>query len=324
MEVGYKDVAQFLCSRKNFFKTARNSSVLEPDYYVCDGVDEWFDVSSVSLSSFQNIGYGIKMAEVADLGNRFRTEGQFFYVSISHKGVVAVYSFTDEKILELTDMNTFEKVELEVERRCLVGFYDDKLLAITYDYPLRECRVEDMFKNPDTSILKKVGKVDNVYTFADVTRLQDTRRLYYRTVDYIPCEYNVDTGRNIRLPIGKLVNSFCSTMGLDLGVRAIFQERGNGEFLYTLNQDYSVSCIFPYIKGTFATKIFPSKSNPKNLRFALKQYWDSFVWLDDRDIRNNMPISLEPCIGMVRLYQDKFLAFNSRTQKWVVVRIYIP
>eukprot|EP00766_Chilomastix_caulleryi_P002640 gnl/Chilomastix_caulleri/3645.p1 GENE.gnl/Chilomastix_caulleri/3645~~gnl/Chilomastix_caulleri/3645.p1 ORF type:complete len:136 (-),score=13.15 gnl/Chilomastix_caulleri/3645:40-447(-) len=119
-----------------------------------------------------------------------------------------------------------------VEDETIVGFYDKKCIFITYNLPLREATLEALNMNPQVSSLKIINGTTKAHPSTDVSRLESTRILFYRTPLYIPYYFNVDTRENIKL-VGSKAYVFPSTTGICLRHQCFFQEFENNSLLYS-------------------------------------------------------------------------------------------
>ena len=128
------------------------------------------------------------------------------------------------------------------------AFYDDKVILLTWYKPLREATVEDVFNKKNISVFKKIGDVDYVYPYADISLLHSRRMLCYTSKQGIPYEFNVDTRENRKIEIEQKVFMFSSLMGVDCGVKAVFQDPDN-RFTYTLDWNNKVTPLHEVREG---------------------------------------------------------------------------
>lgn len=106
------------------------------------------------------------------------------------------------------------------------------------------------------------------------------------------------------------------------GVRAVF--RGDDKYIYTLNEDNTATKVHEGQKGLLAI-LFPSASNPKDIRNAMFKYACNLVKCGNTiDIPDFM--GFDPYHSVVRLYKDIFLVCYSGwgVRAWILLRILVP
>ena len=75
-------------------------------------------------------------------------------------GVLAIcyYNNNTNKTIQFTDLVIRQQVNVGVEDPSSAAFYDN-FIVLTRDEYLREGDVDEVLKNPDTSILKTIGDI---------------------------------------------------------------------------------------------------------------------------------------------------------------------
>ena len=102
--------------------------------------------------------------------------------------------------------------------------------------------VEGTFDGRDVSVFKTIGDVDGDIPCIGISLLHSRRILCYRPTNYIPYEYNVDTGENERIDIEQRM-WFSSSMEIGCSVEGVFQDEDN-RFIYTLDWDNKVAPLY--------------------------------------------------------------------------------
>ena len=261
-----------------------------------------------------------------------RVEGGCFCTSLSHQGILAIYSWSEKNIIQFTNLINEKQMEIEVESGSSVAFYDDKVILLTYGRPLREAKVEDVFDEPDISVFQRIGNEDRVSPYTDTSLLHSRRILCYASILYIPpqyillqyvsYEYNVDTKENKRIDIDQEIETFSSLMGIDCGVKAVFQDYGNN-FTYALGWDNKVTLLRKVKKDNNIRSLFASSTSSKVLSKAVLRYDDYLIKGRNRIVPQE-PIRFQYTQSVIRVYEDIFLLYDDNTKKWVLCRIIVP
>ena len=271
-----------------------------------------------------DVGQGVKMTEPVKVEKGLRTGGEI-HASLSHQGIFAICDNSND-IIQFTNLNTNRQVKIKVEWESITGFYDSMLLLLTDSKPLREASVEEVFNNPRKETFRKIEGTSNVDPSTDVSLLHERRVLYYHTNYRKLFAFNVDTRVNTEINIGKRIYTIASFAGIDCGVKIVFQDLDD-RYTYILNNDNSVTKISEGQRDSL-TAIFPSASNPKNIKDAVFKYYrglfdNDFIkcgnWININDL-----IKFEDYYSVVRIYKDIFLACDRKTESWVLVRILVP
>ena len=138
----------------------------------------------------------------------------------------------------------------------------------------------------------------------------------------IPYEYNVDTRENKKIEIGQKVIGFSSLMGIDCGVKAVFQDY-NDTFTHMLDRDNDVIPLHKIREKWCITSIFASSTCPRDLSKGVLRYYDYLIKGGNK-VEPRKPMCFEDYQSMVRVYKDVFLLYDINTRKWVLSRIIIP
>ena len=311
-----RSIALFISGRKSFFREVACINCSVDEYCACDGADVLFDVDRVMRKGLVDVGQGVRITEPIKVEKGLLV-GDNIYVSLSHDGILAICP--NYSTIQLTDLNINKQVEMEVEDDSLVAFYDDIILLLTFRKPLREARVEEVFENPTIETFKKIEGTSDVKPYTDVSLLHDRRELYYYTVYRRLFSFNVDTRENTKINIGRRVGPIASLTGIDSGVKAVFYSFDDN-CIYALNNDNTVTKVNG--ENGCLEALFPSASNPKNIKDALFKYNDNLV-------KNGNKLDTSKLINfsghsVIRIYRDIFLTFDLSTNSWVILRIVVP
>ena len=322
-----EQIALYIIENKEdlFVERARINCTVDK-FCACDNAYELFGIGEVMQRKLVDVGEGVKVSEPVEVERGLRSEGKWFFASLSHRGVLAICSCLEDNdgnetyTLQLTGLGTDRRVEMEVENCTSVAFYDDKMILLTEGRPLREGNVEDVFGECNLTQLRRVGE-ECVYPSADVSLLNETRVLYYRTTDKRPFFLDVDTREGREIVLGKKVWSCASLTGVNCGVRVVFQDYLSG-ITYTLHKDNSVGVLGGKQMGGL-TVLFPSSTDPTDLGKAVPKYRDYLV-CGGKGVEVRRPLWFEADRSIVRIYRDIFLLYNVNTRSWVLARIIIP
>ena len=311
-------VALFISRRKGFFREEACINCSIDEFCACDGADVLFDIDSVMRKELVDVGQDVKMTEPLKVERKLSTEWDIF-VSLSHKGILAIC--VNKRTVQFTDLNNYRQVGIKVENISLAAFYNNVILLLTWEKPLREARVEEVFDNPIIETFKEIEGTNGVISFTDVSLLHERRKLYYPTTDYKLFSFNVDTRENSDIDVGRKVWAVASVAGIDYGVKVLFQDLDD-RCIYTLNNYNSVTKVD---KGHYnwLTTLFPSSSNPKNISNAVFKYFGNLI-KDGNKLDTSKLINFEYNYSVIRVYKDIFLAYDKKTESWVLLRIIAP
>lgn len=268
------------------------------------------------------VGEGIKISRPVEVRKELKSIGKWFYISLSYKGILSIHSTTRDtddyeytpgdgiNILQLTNLNNNNQVKIEAESESIVAFYDKRMILLTFNKPLREAEVKDVFR--------KIGKLD-VFPYSDTGLVLVRRILYCTTIDRTPYKYNVDTKENTKFDIGHKIWSFGSLFGIDIDVQCVFQDDYD-ECTYVVRDDDNVEEIRGRERYNF-TSIFASSSNSSDIEMGVLQYWSDLI-KDDKKIEFSSPVKFYED-SIIRIYRDIFLLYDGNTKHWVLSRIII-
>ena len=221
-------------------------------------------------------------------------------------------------ILQLTNLNNNNQVKIEAESESIVAFYDKRMILLASNEPLREAEVKDVFRTPNTSMFRKIGKLD-VFPYSDTSLVLVRRILYYTTIDRTPYKHNVDTKENTKFDIGHKTWSFGSLFGIDINVQCVFRDDYD-ECAYVVRDDDNVEEIHGR-EGYNFTSIFASSSNSSDIEMGVLQYWSDLI-KDDKKIEFSSPVKFYED-SIIRIHRDIFLLYDGNTKHWVLSRIII-
>lgn len=328
-----RETALFLAGREGFYRENAYLNCRVDVFCACEGANSLFNVDEVMGQRLVSVGEGIRISEPVGVPRGLRCEGKYFYASISHNGVVAIYSATGDilfhyeykegdgmNMVQFTDMNADRQVELEVESVSLVGFYDDRLILLTKDRPLREAGVEGVFEEPSLSEFERIGDVESVSPFADVSLLNSTRALLYTSTGGDLFSYDVDARSNKGVPLKGDALPYTSLTGIGCGVGTMFE--ATEREIYILRTDGTA--FGPLAKSyMFPNCALPSNSEPSDLGRMVLMY-GSHLSIGEREVIVREPIMFDGNQSVVRVYRDVFLVFDKGVRRWVLSRIIVP
>eukprot|EP00766_Chilomastix_caulleryi_P006825 gnl/Chilomastix_caulleri/952.p1 GENE.gnl/Chilomastix_caulleri/952~~gnl/Chilomastix_caulleri/952.p1 ORF type:complete len:267 (-),score=32.73 gnl/Chilomastix_caulleri/952:182-982(-) len=263
------------------------------------------------------------MSEPVPLGWKLRG-GHFIYASLSHKGVLSIFSSMHKYALQFTDLVNDKQNEIDVANWTHVGFFDDSFLMLTYGESLKSSEVEEILKKGDQATFKVIN-TGPIYCWTELSLIQETRTLVYCMLSSGSFQYNIDIGISTRIPINRKIWAFASLMGIDVGVKGVFYENGCGDLVHSLNHDFSITNIVSENTGYSVIFVIASESEPMNLVKAAKLYGNGFFFINGKrgeDIGG--PVLYQEYQSIVRLYRNIFMMYNRATDSWVLVRIVVP
>ena len=74
---------------------------------------------------------------------------------------------------------------------------------------------------------------------------------------------------------------------------------------------------------SWLTTIFPSASDPKSIQDAVFNYECGLIKCGKK-IDTSELMGFENYSSFVRIYKDIFLAYDTKTKSWVLLRIHVP
>ena len=306
---------------KNVINLGNGADLSVGSFKAFDGVEDVFDINSVMERRLVKVGPKVKMSEPITVDIEIEKQGGFIRASLSHNGVLAVYSLRGrKKALELVDLVHQKRADVEVEKTTLAGFYDDKILLLTFSYPLREALLSDVFEKQNISVFDDVGKV-GVNTEADVTLLNLKRKLYYTNRSDVPYMFDVDkrTESVVKIEVERV--SFASLMGIDVNINAIFQDLDDKN-IFLLNKDMEISPLRKTEQKELGS-VFVSESKPRDSEKFVLKFKKCFSSSWGTKIVEK-PVKFNDNYSIIRVYKDVFLLYDSGTREWVLSRIIIP
>ena len=315
----------FISSREGFFVTPCCIDCPVEAYCAFPAADFVLDVDAVLGKPLVEIGAGIKVSEPVEVDRSLRT-GSFVSASLSHEGVLATYVYDDTHLVQLTDFVENRQVDIEVEGRTTVGFYDDVVLFITDAMTPRESRIKKVFEEHSVEVFEYIVDLEGIDCYIDVSRLPSTKKLLYSDVCCELCEYDFVTRRNRRVGIEKRVCCMGSLTGIDVGVKCVFDEEYGELFTYSLGDDGEVKHVLDVYNESSLVAFIPSLSHPLDLeKWGLKIYSEGPCYIN-KDIVFNMT-GVEKGYNfssIVRVYKDIFLLHDDGHLRWVLVKILVP
>lgn len=238
---------------------------------------------------------------------------------LSHQGILAIYP--DGNTVQFTNLNTNRQVEMEVESYSLAGFYDNVILLITYQKPLRETMIESVFENPNIETFKAIEGTNNVLQNTDVSLLNDKRVLYYPTTDCDMFSFNVDTRVITQINVGRKIWIMASFAGINCGVEAVFWGYDD-DCTYALDKDNTITKINER-QDYGSTTIFSSTSDPQNIINAVFKH-GNYLMKGGNMIHTDKLIEFDNYYSIIRVYRDIFLVYDNDIMSWVLLRIITP
>ena len=245
------------------------------------------------------------------------SKGDFIYVSVSHEGVFAIYNYKT-KTIEIIDVIGGRRVYLSgVDKTSIIAFYDKNALLLTWKQRIKVARVVDIFAAKSLSVFTDIDS-EPVDSMCDVTRVQMTRRLYYRsTFNNKLYMLNVDTLKSTCTEVSARWS--LSTTGVSCGYECIINVNGKVCGLDSSGKTTEFADLIndPYV-------IVPSDSNPNDItKAAIFTFQRKYNYKGNNyEIKN--PVEFNRNISMARVYKDVFILYDNYKEEWVAVRILVP
>ena len=128
-------------------------------------IGDVFDVDGIMKQKLVNLGEEIKISGLLKIDDELIT-GDDIFASLSHQGILAISVHSDnDYIIQFTDLCTNKQVEVKAEHESIIAFYDDMILLLTWEKPLRETRLENVFDSPTIEMFKEIeGTNDALHT----------------------------------------------------------------------------------------------------------------------------------------------------------------
>lgn len=331
-------ISLYIANRLEFFANKYHINCNVLDYCAYPNADLFEGVKEAMQEKLIHIGKGISVSTPVIIKKKLR-KGLYIHATLSHEGVLAICSLMgNQHEIELTDLRTNNQCLIPVEEASSAAFYDDKIIVIVSRYPLRESKVSDIFESPDSINYKELGSVKRVSSNLDTSLLHATRALLYKSMDFIPYKYNVDTKENIRILGDLSVWSFGCMTGINTGVEGVFRAGGDDNFTYAYNKDGTTTLLSetkPMIYYTKSkpvgphavlTNVLPSMLHPEDLGKAVRLYANGcfYVGADDKESIPFGPFQYQGGHSIVRLFKDIHLAYDHKKKNWIIVKICVP
>ena len=149
-------IAFFIAGREDFLRRKACINCSIDEYCACDDIDLLLDVDAIMRKELIDVGQGVKMTEPIKVEKGLMI-GSNIHASLSHQGILAIHARSDSKcIIQFTDLNTNRQIEMNVESTSTAGFYDSMILLLTFQEPLREASVEEVFESPRIRTFREV------------------------------------------------------------------------------------------------------------------------------------------------------------------------
>lgn len=317
------NVAMYVALREDFFIHPCQINCPISEFCAFPGADTILGIDEALRSETVDIGLGVLVSRPVDFP-LVEACGEWTRASLSHKGIFAVCFGNIEFSVDFVNLVTGERGRIEVEDITLVGFYNNLAIFLTGEQPLREVYVNDVFKGNHKIVLRVIGNVESAHYYSDVSLLNETRILYFRTQAWTPYSYNVDTKEEKRILEGRSLLSFACLTGVDVGCRAVFHGDGCGESTYAINNDGSIETLMDTSPDGLLTVYVPSYSQLHNPHKGMRLYANNEFYIGEtKGGRISNPFDYNGSYSIVRLYQDIFIVLDERVAKWVLVRIIV-
>ena len=229
--------ARFILDREALFREEACINCPVERYIARGNASPIFGVDGVMRKEL-DVGEAVKMAEPLKVDKGLLT-GWGVHASLSHNGILAICA--NQNTVQFTDLNTSRQVNMKVESDSLVGFYDDMAILLTWNKPLREATVEEVFNNPTIETFKVIEGTNDVILWTDVSLLHVRRVLYYPTRDCKLFSFNVDTRMNAKIDLGMKVSYIASFTGIYCAVGAVFKGPLSRSCTCILNSDNTIT-----------------------------------------------------------------------------------
>ena len=138
-------------------------------------------------------------------------------------------------------------------------------------------------------------------------------------------EYNTDQKFLRQIFEGIKVESFISTTGIDLGVRALFKKLKDSPNIYALGMDYKIIEVANCPISARPIMIIPSESHPNNLLNSIKFFSNSYISTASNDSEILLhPFQYDGSQSIVRIALNFFLVYDKRSQRWLMMKVVVP
>ena len=238
------------------------------------------------------------------------------YASISHNGILAFsYRIATGYSLQFVDLLSERARSVEMDKAVLIGFYNDEAVLIRQGCPLSVIKVDSFFDPMGYPAFEDVTEVQCGNTVSDVTRLNKTRRLYFKgNEDAALYVYNVDTKECSNVE-SQSVSSFIETTGIDLGFNTLMSLDAGGA-VFGIKEDNSVVSVGGNVPDG-ASVIIPSSKKPDDI-----DRWFTVSGFVPQT--NTEFMKFGNTISLVRVWRDVFMVYDETRANWVFMRIIVP
>lgn len=313
-------IAVFISGRKNNFGEPACIDCPVDKFCACDDADVLFDIDGVMRKKLIDVGQGVKLSEFLKVEKELLT-GQDIYASLSHQGILAICVSSDQRsTIQFTDLNNNIQVKMSIEGDTLAAYYDNMILILTYRKPLREATVESVFNNPTVDTFDAIEGTLDVCAATDVSLLHVRRVLHYTSNDLL-LSFNIDT-RVYDDGIGRPgLCALASLTGIDSGFEYMYDSDTFTKSIRCMTCSEAEKDNDYYYHDMDA--IFPSNSDPEDIDRAIFRFGRDLVQNREKiDIRHLIQLDWDRSI--VRIYRDIFLAYDRKTESWVLLRVFVP
>lgn len=315
------EIFLYISTRPWFFSDFAEVNCSIDNFCACEGANLIEGVNELVNLPLYDSGVGLLFSEVIPL-SKLTVTGTYLYASLSEYGMFACYS-SDYESVTFTSLISDEEFEVETSSHTMVCFYDDKVIFLTSGDRLKECSFDELRKHRDRTIMKYISENNKVDIDTDVSKVNETRRLYYLAGGVL-FEHNVNNHHEFQIDEVTDPLSIGCTTGIFINNAKCILENKTNDLMY-LNNDYEVKYIFYKDSSwTFSTFI-PSTSSPNDINKGGKIYNNKRLYVNEyHEIKlESSTYTYKRMYTMVRLYRDVFILFDANSSNWLLMRLVI-
>ena len=306
-----------------------------------EGVEECFgdEIAELSLSTLHILENGLKISDCVYINKNIipHEDGDNERrIVISHDGILArYYRRQSDKRMQFIDL--IKSVKHKERARSvvfsfgdsepLVAFYDNSVILLLTNNPLRETTIDEVFSLDvgDISIFREIPDTPVAYPYCDVSRCNVTRKLIYsvpneRFILNLLCEYNVDTRKAVVTQLQFECYSHIQSTGIQLSYASSRVETlcatSHGALAALGEGGLSVRPVLGCGAAAELHIILPSSATASNVDGALVLAGPG--WRRVGDPGPPVPWPLASPVAPARLRGDAFLLLAGR---WALCRL---
>lgn len=245
-------------------------------------------------------------------------------VSISHNGIIAIFFYATQTVF-MKDVFSGREVTFKPGSNTAIGFLDDSAVLIMEGHSLKKAPTDGLFSKAAGLVCSNIKSLICASCNCDVTRIQSTRGLAYKTTKDRVCFCFLDRGVSFVEKPSSPEFSIVSTAGARVYGDIVFirGSRTNGSEDAQSASPGGAEGGLAGCGRDMVDTIVVSSSSPNNFFNALKKCGGSFVFRGESIGNCGGLLNIDEGNCLVRVNGDIFLFFDNKKEQWCFVRIVV-